>query len=395
MHGLAIAFVLSWGTIVSNSFARFAYALVLPAMRDELALSYSQAGWLNTANAIGYLLGAVLTRLLVNRVGNRVLFCAGMPVTAAALLATGLTSDLGMLSALRVVAGISGAAVFICGGALSGNIFPDDPKRATLAITLFFGGSGLGLIGCGVAIPWLLEVRGNAAWPHTWIGMGVVSALLTLGSVVAARRIAEPSLLGRGSSAAAHWPAGRYLASLAGYLGFALGYIGYMTFVVAWMRENGADTGSVILVWCLLGVATLVAPWIWRVPFERWSGGRPMAAVMLVLAVGAGLPLLAASLPVMLLSAALFGAAMFSVPASVNTLIKHTLPKPAWGAAMATYTILFAAGQIAGPIVTGLLADASGSLRPGLALSVLVLLGGAMAAAAQRGVRPELAAPVS
>ena len=87
--------------------------------------------------------------------------------------------------------------------------------------------------------------------------------------------------------------------------------------------------------------------------------------------------------------------AMFSVPASVNTLIKHTLPKPAWGAAMATYTILFAAGQIAGPIVTGLLADASGSLRPGLALSVLVLLGGAMVAAAQRGVRPELAAPAS
>ena len=71
LRGFFLAFVLSFGPAVANSFARFAYALVLPAMRSELALSYSQAGWLNTANALGYLAGAVLTRLLVQQLGNR------------------------------------------------------------------------------------------------------------------------------------------------------------------------------------------------------------------------------------------------------------------------------------------------------------------------------------
>ncbi|RPH65396.1 MAG: YbfB/YjiJ family MFS transporter, partial [Burkholderiales bacterium] len=335
MHGLALAFVLSLGTVVSNSFARFAYALVLPAMRDELAWSYSQAGALNTANAIGYLAGAVLTRALVNRVGNRALFVAGLPVTALALLATGLTTDFALLSALRVAAGIGGAAVFICGGALSGNIFPDDPRRATLAITVFFGGSGIGLIACGVAIPLILEAGGNAAWPQTWVAMGVASLAITVASARAAWRIAEPAVLGQGPVAAARWPLAAFAASLVAYTAFALGYIGYMTFVIAWMRENGASTLAVVLVWSLLGFATLVAPWVWRVPFERWRGGRPMAAVLAVLAVGAWLPLASASLPAMLLSAALFGAAMFSVPASVNMLVKHCLPKPAWGSAMA------------------------------------------------------------
>ena len=48
MHrGLLIAFLLSFGPTVSNSFARFAYALVLPAMRTDLALDWSSAGWLN------------------------------------------------------------------------------------------------------------------------------------------------------------------------------------------------------------------------------------------------------------------------------------------------------------------------------------------------------------
>ena len=50
----ALVAALSLGPAVSNSFARFAYALMLPAMRADLGLNYSQAGSLNTANAIGH-----------------------------------------------------------------------------------------------------------------------------------------------------------------------------------------------------------------------------------------------------------------------------------------------------------------------------------------------------
>lgn len=389
MNRFALAFFLSLGTVVSNSFARFAYALVLPAMRDELGWNYSESGALNTANALGYLAGAVLTRALVNRVGNRALFMAGLPITALALLGTGLTSDFALLSALRVLAGVSGAASFICGGALAANIFADEPRRATLALTIFFAGSGVGLTACGVAIPLLLEHGGNAAWPQAWVAMGVASLAITVISTLAASRIAEPAVPGRRVVAQARWPLAAFAASLVAYTAFALGYIGYMTFVVAWMRENGASTVDVMLVWSLLGVATMAAPWLWRVPFERWRGGRPLAAVLAVLSVGAWLPLVSASLPAMLASAALFGAAMFSAPAAVSTLVKHSLAKPAWGSAMATYTIVFAAGQVAGPAVTGWLGDLYGSLRPGLALSVAVLVVGAAVSLAQREVRVE------
>ena len=91
-------------------------------MRDDLLLNYAQAGWLNTANAAGYLVGALLTRLWVVRMGNRALFMAGMLVTSLAVLATGLTRDPALLSLMRFVGGVGGAAVFVCGGALSGNI---------------------------------------------------------------------------------------------------------------------------------------------------------------------------------------------------------------------------------------------------------------------------------
>ena len=39
--------------VVALGFTRFAYALLLPAMRHELSWNYAAAGGMNTANALG------------------------------------------------------------------------------------------------------------------------------------------------------------------------------------------------------------------------------------------------------------------------------------------------------------------------------------------------------
>ena len=105
-----------------------------------------------------------------------------------------------------------------------------------------------------------------------------------------------------------------------------------------------------------------------------------MALIMAVLAVGALLPLLGSGYAVMISSAALFGLAMFSVPSSISSLIKRSLPKPAWGSVMASFTVVFALGQTVGPVAAGWLADYFGSLRPGLTGSVAALVLGALIA---------------
>ncbi|MGE0801697.1 MAG: YbfB/YjiJ family MFS transporter [Lautropia sp.] len=379
VRGYLIAMLLSFGPSVSNSFARFAYALILPAMRDDLRLSYSQAGWLGTANALGYLAGAILTWLLVRRTGNRLLFTVGMVVTALSLIATGLTSALSWLTVARALAGIAGAMVFITGGALAGNIFPGRPELATRTILLYFGGAGIGLMLSAVAIPWLLDAHGDAGWPYAWLFLGGVSVAMTFGSVWAAAQVAEPQAAG-GSAA---WSLAGFVPQLAGYIGFGLGYIAYMTFVIAWLRDNGGGTGLVIGVWFTLGLATLVAPAIWTGPCNRWPGGRPLAAVMATMATGAVLPVVSTDAATMLLSAALFGVAGFSAPSAIGAFIRKALPKPAWSPAIATFTVAFAASQIVGPVVTGWIADWTGSLRLGLFGSALLLLAGGIVALAQ------------
>lgn len=371
---------LSLGPAVANSFARFAYALLLPAMRVELGLNYSQAGALNTANALGYLAGALFAARYVSRLGNRRLFCVGMVVTVLALVGSGLAGEFIAQVCLRAVAGVSGALVFICGAVLASNLFPDRPNLSSSAIALYFGGAGTGILLSGAGIPWLLAIAGDDAWRGAWLAIGGVSALFAVLGIWAARRIEEPS-------SGAHkslWPIRQFRAALGSYFLFGVGYIAYMTFVVAWMVSHGASAFDVAVTWGTLGVATMVAPIAWRAPRARWHAATTLAAAGAIIAVGAAIPLYSTSLPAMILSALFFGGAMFTAPASVTDLVKTSLPKTAWGPAVAVFTVVFAVGQAIGPVLTGWLADATQSLRAGLAGSVAILLAASATAMCQR-----------
>src|SRR5690606_10308720 len=130
-----LPWALSGAAAVAVGFARFAYALILPSMQLDLGLNYAQAGWLNTANATGYLRGYLITVAMVQRVGNDRRCTVGALFTAAALRCTGLTRAVSLLTVYGCLAGVGAAGAFICGGVLAGVL-------GTRAIVIFFSGSG-------------------------------------------------------------------------------------------------------------------------------------------------------------------------------------------------------------------------------------------------------------
>ncbi|MEO8137124.1 MAG: YbfB/YjiJ family MFS transporter, partial [Betaproteobacteria bacterium] len=283
---------LSLGPAVSNGFARFAYALLLPPMRDDLGWTYTQAGSMNSFNAMGYLAGSLLAFHGVAVIGARRLFMAGMWVTSIALMLSGMTADFNLLAALRFAAGLSGAVVFIAGGALAAALYPRDPSRSAAAIAIYFAGGGIGIVLPGITLPWLFALRGNQAWPSAWIGMGAVAVAISL---LCALTIA-PATAASAAPADTPWKFRAFAALLAGYFLFGAGYIAYMTFIIAWMRDRGSGPEAVAATWGALGLATVLAPRVWRRPIATWRGGRPAAACILVLVAGASLPLFNTSL---------------------------------------------------------------------------------------------------
>ena len=96
--------------------------------------------------------------------------------------------------------------------------------------------------------------------PRDLAGDTLASALLAWPARVL-RQLQAPVASAADAAAVFRWR--DFAPGLAGYAMFGVGYIGYMTFVIAWVRENGGGTGLVMLVWTVLGLATLVAPAVW------------------------------------------------------------------------------------------------------------------------------------
>lgn len=382
MHPSVQAWALSGAAAVSVGFARFGYALILPAMQADLNLSYAEAGWLNTANSLGYLAGALLTLLLVGRIGNRRLFVVGLVLTTLALLGNGLTHDFVLLTLYRFLAGLGAAGAFICGGVLSGVL-------GTRAIVVFFSGGGMGMLLTGALLPWLFEWRGPAAWPMAWVGCAAVCAPLSLAAMAALKGIAEPGTPGT----KAPWPWRPCAPEFTAYFLFGLGYIAYITFIVAWVRDvrpEGLPMAAITSVmWSALGAMTLLGPVLWRRVYNGRRDGIPMASSMAVLAAGAALPLFFPAIWGIWLSAALVGSSVFMVPSAATGFVKSNLPPAAWGSALAVATSLFALGQAIGPVAAGWVSDLSGSLSIGLAVSAALLVAGALLALTQRPVAPQ------
>jgi predicted MFS family arabinose efflux permease len=179
---------------------------------------------------------------------------------------------------------------------------------------------------------------------------------------------------------------------LAGYFLFGAGYIAYMTFMIAYVRDLGGGAAAQSAFWCLIGVSAFFTPWVWRGVLGLDRGGLATAIILSVNAVGAGLPMFGHSTAWLAISAIVFGVAFFAVVTSTTAFVRLNYPPAAWPTAIAAMTIAFGVGQTLGPFVVGAITDALGSLTYALNVSAAMLALGAMAAACQRKLRrsPEL-----
>jgi predicted MFS family arabinose efflux permease len=336
---------LALGTASALGFARFAYGLLLPAMREDLHWSLAQAGAMNTANGLGYLLGAMLAAAVVRRIGTAAAFRTGMVLTAVALAATALSGDFVILLAARAAAGVTGAVVFIAGGVIAARIAARSSSGVPL--TIFFAGSGLGIAAGGASIPAL-----GSEWRTGWVGLAAAAGVAALVSWTAARAEGEvpAATAGRAFVLPLWWVAVPYVL-------FAAGYITYITFLSAYLADRHASVTEVTLVWTVMGLAVMAAPALWSRPVVGWPGGTALGALLAILAAGAALALVSTALPVILASVVLYGATFMSVPAAVTARVRDATPPADWTATIAAFTTLFAAGQTAGPWIAGIVAD--------------------------------------
>lgn len=392
LRSLWLAVALSMGAAISLGITRFAYALLLPPMREDLGWSYTLAGGMNTVNALGYLLGALATPLLLRRVAPGAVLVAGAVMATVFMGLSGFFTQAAPLLVQRLLAGGASALVFIAGGLLAARLGAQVPGRSGLLLGLYYGGTGWGISLSALLVPAVLAVApAPHSWTWAWWALALACVAATAALLWPARvlnGLAAPVAAASGTTPAAAVPERvRWQAlapALLGYGLFGVGYIGYMTFVVALLREQGRGAGEVTLFYALLGLAVVLSSRIWAGLLDRSRGGEALARLNALLGVATILPAVTGAWPVVLASGLLFGGVFLSVVASTTALVRHNLPQALWASGISAFTIVFAAGQIVGPTVVGWIADGPGGLARGLVFSACALWVGALVAWRQK-----------
>ncbi len=407
-----MAVVLSLSAAVSLGITRFAYGILLPPMRSDLGWSYTLAGAMNTANAAGYLLGALSAPALMRRWSVPRVLVGGALVASLLMASSGFLTDAWALLLQRLLAGAASAWVFVAGGLLAARLGSWYPRHSGLMLGIVYGGVGWGIVLSALVVPVVLAHHASQphGWAWAWWWLALACVLVTVALVFPARffmkkeaealvqtvqpatkneNFAPPAAPAAAAAAASpatsnNLPLRQLAFALAGYACFGLGYIGYMTFVIALLREQSVPSADITLFYALLGMAVVASSRLWAGLLDRAQGGGALALLNALLGVATVLPALFTAWPLMLASGLLFGGVFLSVVASTTALVRHNLPTAQWPAGISAFTIVFALGQIAGPSLVGWIADGPGGLARGLLLSALVLWVGAALAWRQR-----------
>jgi MFS family permease len=282
---------------------------------------------------------------------------------------------------------------------------------------LYYGGTGWGIVLSALMVPVAISWAQAATWTHSWawawwLLAGLCFAMVVLLLVIRPQllqwapeipssvdsvKVGERAtmnadkLANQNAKVNAKVDAPKNLqtwrqwsAGLLGYGLFGVGYIGYMTFVVALLREQGVDAGNITFFYALLGLAVVLSSRIWAGLLNHFRGGQALALLNGLLAIATVIPAISASWPMMLVSGVLFGGVFLSVVASTTAMVKHNLPPAEWAAGISAFTVIFAIGQIVGPTVVGWIADGPGGLQRGLVFSAAALMLGAIVAWQQK-----------
>lgn len=353
---------------------RFVYTPILPLMHARAGLSAAAGAQLATANYVGYLLGALAGILSPALVRSPAVLRASLIVLAGSLAAMPATHSTAVWTALRLLAGVTSALIFVI---VANSLLSHLRRHPAHLPGWAFGGVGAGIALSGLLV---LVLRSVADWRAAWWASAALAALLAAVSWNLRPEASPAAPTGSGGTAATG-PRARthrwFTALFASYTLEGVGYIVAGTFLVAAIEQSSpgrAGSGA----WVLVGLAAVPSSALWARLGRRWSRPDLLLAALVLQAVGIALPALMHGVAAALASAVLFGATFIGV----STLALAAGAHLRFPRSVALLTAGYSIGQILGPmVVTPLIQH---GYRQALILAAVVVLAAAAAAAVLR-----------
>ncbi|MCF8114150.1 MAG: MFS transporter [Desulfotignum sp.] len=375
---------------------RFALGMLLPSMGISLDLTYSQMGLIGTGNFAGYMASVILAGIVARAIGARKTIAAGLVLVGGSVIwmsqAAGFIQVLMLYTATGIGSGLANVPMM----GLVSHWFNKDTRGRAAGTML--SGNGMAIVSAGLLIPWINANMGPGGWRASWLVIGILS--LCIAGICAMLLRNDPKEMGLspmgqpdpGPAApadAADSPSGRsgvttnphkwtmvHLGCI--YAFFGATYVVYATFIVtSLVDERGFGEGTAGTFWAVVGALSIFSG-----PLFGWLSdrlGRKITIIGVYILFTLSYALAGADLPngFLYASIGIFGLAVWSIPTIMSAAVGDYMGPSHAVRAFGFITLFFGAGQIAGPALAGILADAFGSFSPAFYLCAFLTACGA------------------
>ncbi len=359
---------------------RFALTPVLPYMSEAIPLSASEGGLIASANFLGYLVGALgAAALPPSRLAAG--FLAALAASAATSAGMAIDGGLAWLALVRCAGGIASAGVLV----FSSTLVLERLARAGRGglASLYFSGVGIGIAISALTVGWL--AREGSGWQGLWLACGIVSALLCAGAAIlirpsgtragAARAASNPPASPAASASSGRPGLSPALVRLAvAYALFGIGYVVTATFLTSILRASERLAPYEAPAWAAVGLSAAISVWLWSRVSARIGGASAFALACALEAVGVAASVTFTGTAGLGLAAVLLGGTFMGIT-SLGLIEARRLSGGDPRKVLALMTACFGLGQMVGPTLAGLVADATGSFYwPSMAAAALLIV---------------------
>lgn len=339
-------------------FARLAFGLVLPAMREGLGLSYHQAGNLGTATALGYLALVLYAGVVAASRGGRFAVMLGISVTTVGFVGLSLVPGYLSALALMVLLGVGTAFGFTPLIALVSAWYP---KTRGAIIGFLVSGVGFGLLLSGWMVPRVIALFDGTGWREVWMvfACGGVLAWLAAFAFLKNPPLQQDHVITRSERRQIFRnPHVITVGLLYGVIGVI--YIVQSVFMYSFAVEKGVSaitTGNLTAVSGLL-VALSGPGWGWF--GDRFGRGLTLLISSTAVTLAMALPVIWPEYYGFVAHYLLLGATMNGMFITILVIASERVSMREAPVAVSFVTVFFAAGQLVGPIGAGILIELGG-----------------------------------
>lgn len=233
--------------------ARFAYTPLLPIMVNKHWLTETVAGYIGSANFLGYLCGALIAKWLTRFQSSIFWIKFSLILCLLSLCACIIHWDTAWLLCWRTIAGLSGAVLMV----LTPPVIYKGTHKHHIALVsgVMFGGIGMGIIYGALIVPALSTYSVTLIWA-TIAALGLLLTVYAWFNLPSAKP--KPSKTALAQLPKATWSVPIILVFIA-YLIFGYGAVPHLLYMVDYI-EQGLN-GSILIAnigWLIYGIGNTI-----------------------------------------------------------------------------------------------------------------------------------------